>query len=86
MFRLLSSARLLFLTKQEIIQHFSELFRLDQPGWTFPGWGCCSFGKKTADTPEDVVDCGGVPIGASLQPVTSTVHSRWAREIYPDKN
>lgn len=61
---------------QEIIQHFSELFRLDQPGWTFPGWGCGSFGKKTADMPEDVVDCGGVSIGASLKPVQSIIHSR----------
>eukprot|EP00903_Cladosiphon_okamuranus_P009173 g8761.t1 len=61
---------------EEVIRHFSELFRLDRPGWTFPGWGCGSFGKKTADMPEDVVDCGGVSIGASLQPVRSTVHSR----------
>lgn len=61
---------------KEVIQHFSELFRLDQPGWTFPGWGCGSFGKKTADMVEDVVDCGGVPIGAKLQPVQSTAHSR----------
>lgn len=63
-------------SSQEVIRHFSELFRLDRPGWTFPGWGCCSFGKKTADMPQDVVDCGGVSIGASLQPVKSNAHSR----------
>ncbi|CAN0491143.1 unnamed protein product, partial [Ectocarpus sp. 8 AP-2014] len=62
---------------QEVIQHFSELFRLDKPGWTFPGWGCCAFGKKSADMAEDVVDCGGVSIGASLEPVKSTAHSRF---------
>lgn len=61
---------------QEVIHHFSELFRLDRPGWTFPGWGCWSFGKKTADMPEDVVDCCGVSMGANVQPVTSTAHSR----------
>ncbi|CAM9185776.1 unnamed protein product [Hapterophycus canaliculatus] len=62
---------------EEVIHHFSELFRLDQPGWTFPGWGFGSFGKKTADMVEDVVDCGGVSIGAKLQPVQSTAHSRF---------
>ncbi|CBJ27933.1 conserved unknown protein [Ectocarpus siliculosus] len=62
---------------EEVIRHFSELFRLDKPGWTFPGWGCCALGKKSADMPEDVVDCGGVSIGASLEPVKSTAHSRF---------
>ncbi|CAM9195598.1 unnamed protein product [Ectocarpus fasciculatus] len=62
---------------EEVIRHFSELFRLDKPGWTFPGWGCCSLGKKSADMPEDVVDCGGVSVGASLEPVKSTAHSRF---------
>lgn len=62
--------------RQEVIQHFSELFRLDQPGWAFPGWGCCGFGKKVADMPLDVTDCAGISIGASLGPVESTEHSR----------
>lgn len=61
---------------QEVIQHFSELFRLDKPGWTYRGWGCCRIGKKTADMPDDVTDCAGVSIGASLKAVESTEHSR----------
>eukprot|EP00904_Undaria_pinnatifida_P004196 jgi/Undpi1/13778/HiC_scaffold_9.g03429.m1 len=62
---------------EEVINHFSELFRLDKPGWTHPGWGWGSFGKKTADMPEDVTDCAGVSIGSTLGPVKSTAHSRF---------
>lgn len=38
--------------------------------------------------PEDVVDCGGVSIGANVQPVKSTEHSRLASQrcIDPTKD
>ncbi|CAM9653306.1 unnamed protein product, partial [Choristocarpus tenellus] len=64
---------------EEVIDHFSSLFRLDQPGWEFKGWGCyssCRIGSKRVDLPQHVVDYMGASIGASLKAVKSTAHSR----------
>ncbi|CAM9191176.1 unnamed protein product, partial [Discosporangium mesarthrocarpum] len=64
---------------EEVIDHFSSLFRLDQPGWKHDGWGCgcCRMGVKRADRPEHVVDYWGKSIGGMLDPVDSTEHSRF---------
>ena len=46
-------------TKQEITAHFSNLFALDRPDWSFPGYlWCLHIFNKKSRLPEDITDKG----------------------------
>ena len=48
-------------TRQEITAHFSNLFALDQPDWSNPGYCCClHIWQKKSRLPEDITDKGSL--------------------------
>lgn len=58
---------------EDVIKHFSELYRLDQPSWSTKGRLCGLFGSKKSDPVGKLRDSAGRPIYP--QPVSETDQS-----------
>jgi len=55
-------------TEEEVRRHFSDIYQLSEPDWTFPGYMCGLFGKKRARLPEECLNYDLTPL-QGLEPV-----------------
>ncbi|GMH46365.1 hypothetical protein TrRE_jg6856, partial [Triparma retinervis] len=55
-------------TEEQVRKHFSDIYQLSEPDWTFPGYLCGLLGKKKARLPEECVNYDQSPL-EDLEPV-----------------